>query len=72
MLRSEFGGAGEWRMPVIPKAEFGEEEFVGLKLIGFDRVKGSCLNRMVHFFLYDYSMKISFTCLVLGFQVRRT
>lgn len=39
LLRNQFEGSGAWKIPVIPKAEFDEEEFRGLRLIGFDKTK---------------------------------
>lgn len=60
MLRNDFPGEGPWRIPIIPKAEFAENEFDDLLLIGFDRIKpedGRHCGRMVHFFLYDYKFE---------------
>ena len=59
-LRDQFSGPGLWRMPVIPKSTFSEEEFLDLRLIGFDRTKegeARHYERMVHFFLYDYKFE---------------
>lgn len=60
LLRNQFEGSGAWKIPVIPKAEFDEEEFRGLRLIGFDKTKledERHLGRIVHFFLYDYKFE---------------
>lgn len=59
-LRNQFSGSGRWCMPVIPKSTFSEEEFLDLRLIGFDRTKegeARHYERMVHFFLYDYKFE---------------
>lgn len=56
-LRNSFEGEGAFKIPIIPKAEFRDEEFDDLLLIGFDKAKATDNNnidRMVHFFLYDY------------------
>lgn len=53
MLRSQFPGDGKWKIPIIPRARFRDEEFHELRLIGFDRTKLENVNhldRMVHFF----------------------
>ena len=39
LLRNQFEGSGAWKIPVIPKSVFDEEEFRGLRLIGFDKTK---------------------------------
>lgn len=60
MLRNGFPGDGNWKIPTIPKAEFSEDEFDNLLLIGFDRIKPQdehLFSRMVHFFLYDYKFE---------------
>ena len=60
LLRNQFPGKGKWKIPVIPKAEFSEEEFRDLLLIGFDKTKledDKHLDRIVHFFLYDYKFE---------------
>lgn len=59
-LRNQFSGAGHWRIPVIPKACFTDDEFQDLRLIDYDRTKPDDerhLERMVHFFLYDYKFE---------------
>ena len=58
-LRNQFKGSGEFNIPVIPKSDFSEEDLENLLLIGFDRAKNDLknLNRMVHFFLYDYKFE---------------
>ena len=56
LLRNNFKGTGKLKMPVIPKAEFTEDEFKDLLLIGFDKTNlesNNHLDRIVHFFLYD-------------------
>ena len=56
-LRNQFPGTGHWKIPVVPKAHFSDDEFQDLRLIGYDRTKPDDerhLDRMVHFFLYDY------------------
>lgn len=60
LLRNQFSGAGRWEIPIVPKAEFRDEEFDGLLLLGFDRTNlenSNHLDRMVHFFLYDYKFE---------------
>ena len=60
LLRNQFPGNGRWEIPLIPKAEFSEDEFRDLLLIGFDKTKledDRHLGRMVHFFLYDYKFE---------------
>lgn len=57
MFRNLFPGPGEWKIPVIPKFEEKPGDFDDLLLIGFDKTHVQDerhLNRMVHFFLYDY------------------
>ena len=59
-LQNQFEGTGKFKIPVIPKAEFNNEIFNNLLLIGFDRTKAESnnnLDRMVHFFLYDYKFE---------------
>lgn len=59
-LRNQFAGDGEFKIPIIPKAEFSDEDFKDLLLIGFDRTNiesDNHLDRMVHFFLYDYKFE---------------
>lgn len=60
MLRNRFPGDGPFRIPIIPKSDFSEEEFRDLRLIGFDRTRiedEKNLDWMVHFFLYDYKFE---------------
>lgn len=60
-LRNQFLGYGRWNIPVIPKAEFDDADFRDLLLIGFDRTKledDKNRERMVHFFLYDYAVRV--------------
>lgn len=59
-LRNQFSGSGHWKIPMIPKAYFTDDEFQDLRLIGYDRTKPDDerhLERMVHFFLYDYKFE---------------
>lgn len=62
LLRNQFDckSKGKFKIPIIPKAEFTDEEFENLLLIGFDRTKiedNNNVDRMVHFFLYDYKFE---------------
>ncbi len=60
LLRNQFDGAGIFKVPVIPKTEFSDEDFQNLLLIGFDRTNlenNNHLERMVHFFLYNYKFE---------------
>ena len=60
MLRNQFPSSGHWHIPVIPKAHFSDDEFLDLRLIGYDRTKPDDerhLDRMVHFSLYDYKFE---------------
>ncbi len=57
LLRNQFPGRGKLKIPVIPKFEPGPGDFDDLLLIGFDKTHledQNHLDRMVHFFLYDY------------------
>lgn len=57
LLRNQFPGRGKWGIPIIPKFESRSGDFDDLLLIGFDKTHledQNHLNRMVHFFLYDY------------------
>ena len=61
-LRNQFDkrAVGALKMPVIPKATFTEDDFRDLLLLGFDRAKADdtkMIDRMVHFFLYDYKFE---------------
>ncbi|WP_052446572.1 DUF4417 domain-containing protein [Candidatus Soleaferrea massiliensis] len=60
LLRNQFNGTGKWGIPLVPKAELSDDAFIDLRLIGFDRTNlenNSHLDRMVHFFLYDYKFE---------------
>lgn len=60
MLRNQFPGKGKLSIPVIPKFEAKEDDFNDLLLIGFDKTNlqdMKHLDRMVHFFLYDYKFE---------------
>lgn len=60
LLRNQFKGEGTHRIPVIPKAKLEAADFENLLLLGFDRTKlegNNHLERMVHFFLYDYKFE---------------
>lgn len=55
LLRNQFPGKG--KIPVIPKFQPKDGDFNDLLLIGFDKTNledQNHLDRMVHFFLYDY------------------
>ena len=57
LLRNQFTGTGTFQIPVVPKFAARAEDFTELRLIGFDKTSmenNNHLNRMVHFFLYDY------------------
>lgn len=57
LLRNQFPGKGKLQIPIIPKFEAKPGNFDDLLLIGFDKTHledNNHLNRMVHFFLYDY------------------
>lgn len=57
MLRNQFTGTGKLQIPIIPKFQEKPGDFDDLLLIGFDKTHledQDHLNRMVHFFLYDY------------------
>ena len=57
LLRNQFPGEGKLQIPIIPKFEAKPGDFDDLLLIGFDKTHledNNHLNRMVHFFLYDY------------------
>lgn len=57
LLRNQFSGKGKLKIPVIPKFEVKPGDFDNLLLVGFDKTHledQNHLNRMVHFFLYDY------------------
>ena len=57
LLRNQFPGKGKLQIPIIPKFQEKPADFDDLLLIGFDKTHledQNHLNRMVHFFLYDY------------------
>ena len=57
MLRNQFPGKGKLQIPIIPKFQEKPGDFDDLLLIGFDKTHledQEHLNRMIHFFLYDY------------------
>ena len=57
LLRNQFPGKGKWKIPVLPKFQPKDGDFNDLLLIGFDKTNledQNHLDRMVHFFLYDY------------------
>ena len=57
LLRNQFPGTGKLKIPLIPKFEPRPDDFIDLLLIGFDKTHledQNHLDRMVHFFLYDY------------------
>ena len=60
LLRNQFGGKGKFQIPVVPKFQAKEDDFQDLRLIGFDKTRlesDNHLDRMVHFFLYDYKFE---------------
>lgn len=60
LLRNQFTGKGKFQIPVIPKFRAQEDDFNHLMMIGFDKTKlenTKYLDRMVHFFLYDYKFE---------------
>ncbi|MDY5018394.1 MAG: DUF4417 domain-containing protein, partial [Oscillospiraceae bacterium] len=57
LLRNQFPGKGKLQIPIIPKFAERSGDFDDLLLIGFDKTHPedqNHLDRMVHFFLYDY------------------
>lgn len=59
-LRNTLHGTGKYDMPLIPKPKMVSDDFINLRLIGFDKIKSDDVkhfNRMVHFFLYDYKFE---------------
>lgn len=58
-LRNQFKGSSRFEIPVIPKAVFSDDELKNVLLIGFDKAKNDDknLDRIVHFFLYDYKFE---------------
>lgn len=57
LLRNQFPGKGKFKIPIIPKFQEKPGDFDDLLLIGFDKTHledHNHLDRMVHFFLYDY------------------
>ena len=57
LLRNQFPGPGKLKIPVIPRFQEKPGDFDDLLLIGFDKTNledQNHLDRMVHFFLYDY------------------
>ena len=57
LLRNQFSGNGKLKIPMIPKFQEKPGDFDDLLLIGFDKTHledQNHLDRMVHFFLYDY------------------
>ena len=60
LLRNQFPGKGKLQIPIIPKFQEKSGDFDDLLLIGFDKTHledQNHLDRMVHFFLYDYRFK---------------
>ena len=57
LLRNQFPGKGKLQIPIIPKFQEKAGDFDDFLLIGFDKTHledQNHLDRMVHFFLYDY------------------
>lgn len=60
LLRNQFPGKGKLQIPVIPKFQEKQGDFNDLLLIGFNKTHledQTHLDRMVHFFLYDYKFE---------------
>ena len=60
LLRNQFKGKGKLQVPIIPRFQSKEDDFADVRLIGFDKAKlesDNHLDRMVHFFLYDYKFE---------------
>lgn len=60
LLRNQFEGIGKFKIPLVPKFVEQKGDFTDLRLIGFDKTKlesNNHLDRMVHFFLYDYKFE---------------
>lgn len=60
LLRNQFPGKGKLKIPIIPKFQESPGDFDDLLLIGFDKTHledQNHLDRMVHFFLYDYCLR---------------
>ena len=60
LLRNQFTGSGTYQMPMIPRFKPETSDFDDLLLLGFDRIRMDDerhLDRMVHFFLYDYKFE---------------
>ena len=60
LLRNQFKGKENFQIPTVPKFQIKEDDFQDLRLIGFDKTKlenDNHLDRMVHFFLYDYKFE---------------
>ena len=60
LLRNQFPGKGKLKIPIIPKFQEKPGDFDDLLLIGFDKTHledQNHLDRMVHFFLYDYRLE---------------
>lgn len=56
-LRNQFSGSGKLKIPIIPGFREKADDFDDLLMIGFDKISledQKYLNRIVHFFLYDY------------------
>ncbi|MCM1364384.1 MAG: DUF4417 domain-containing protein [Faecalibacterium sp.] len=59
-LRNDFISQENWSMPIIPHAKINIDINNSTRVIGFDRIKNNQdnhLNRLVHFFLYDYKFE---------------
>lgn len=53
-LRNQFPGMGHWKIPIVPKAHFSDDEFQDLRLIGYDRT-----NRMMSGIWTGWSISFS-------------
>lgn len=57
LLHNQFPGKGKCQIPIIPKFPARADAFNDVLLIGFNKIHledQKHLDRMVHFFLYDY------------------
>lgn len=59
-LRNQSDGKGNFKIPIVPKFIAQSDNFNDLRLIGFNKTKADDtkhLDRMIHFFLYDYKFE---------------
>ena len=68
LLRNQFSGNGKFKIPIIPKFQIQNGDFDNLLMIGFDKTNiedTQHLDRMVHFFLYDYRFERVWKALIM-------